>query len=82
MSERTSDVVKKGACKGCGKEVGWVRMVSGKRMPVDLEPLQRVVVVYDDPAGVLPSMGKVVSGYVPHGAPCPEVQKFGKKGGE
>lgn len=81
MSERTSEVIKEGICRGCGKKIGWVRMLSGKRMPVDLEPVQKVVVIYHDPQGVLPSMGKTVSGYTSHFATCPQADKF-RKGGE
>lgn len=52
-------------CKGCGKEIEWIRTEAGKQMPVDPDP---VTVVLKD--------GRVVRGYIPHWATCEKAQEF------
>jgi hypothetical protein len=55
-------------CKSCGKEIQWVKMDSGKAMPVDVTPKSMVQVSgdgHDEP------MGKVVRVFESHFATCP-----------
>jgi hypothetical protein len=56
-------------CKACNAEIKWIRMKSGKQMPVDPKP---IVVVTD--------LGTMVRGYNPHWASCPAAENF-RKGG-
>ncbi|MGE5585779.1 MAG: hypothetical protein ACM309_09680 [Bacillota bacterium] len=56
-------------CKGCGREIKWLRTEAGKQMPVDPEP---VTVVLTD--------GRVFRGYRPHWATCPKAEQFRRKG--
>lgn len=80
-------------CRGCGKEIIWIRTTCGKAMPCDPEP-----VTYwagkEFHSNIVTPNGEVVScklngypqsatgiGYVPHWATCPMADKF-KKGGQ
>lgn len=56
-------------CKGCGRQIEWIRTEAGKRMPVDPEPL----------TVILPD-GRLVSGYRPHWVTCPQAAQFRRKG--
>lgn len=58
-------------CKGCKQEIEWVKMPSGKRMPVDKKPT--IVVVVED------GQGRAVEGYQPHWATCPNADEFRRK---
>ena len=60
-------------CKGCGAEIKWVRMVSGKRMPVDLPGLK--VVTRDGYTDEY----EVRTGYTSHFATCPHATLFRKE---
>lgn len=77
-----------GKCRGCGKEIIWIRTASGKSMPCDPE---EVVYWAKDkaPGKVITPSGEVVSctfegdisqatgmGYVSHFASCPSAKKF------
>lgn len=55
-----------GRCKGCGAAILWVRMPSGKPMPLDPIPQKRVTLS----AGPV-AVGAVVDTYMPHWATCP-----------
>lgn len=55
-------------CKGCGQEIKWVEMATGKKMPVDAKP----VVMIQIKGGV----GQAVSFYKPHWATCPNAKDF------
>ena len=58
-------------CKSCGKEIIWIKMYgSGKKMPVDAEP----VAWDDDPEA------DIVSAYRSHFATCPDADKHRKRG--
>lgn len=75
-------------CKGCGAEIDWVRMKSGKAMPVAPEP----VFISTDGKGIfITDEGDTITGmasdtntgevaFVPHWATCPAYKKF-KRGG-
>ena len=84
-------------CRGCGREIRWIRTPAGKDMPVD-EPFVRFV-----PAGGQDTFitrdgstvrghrptGKEIHdriatqmGYTPHWATCPAAGHFRKGGGE
>lgn len=55
-------------CKGCNKVIKWIKMESGKNMPVDTKLI--TVVTID---------GKVVRGYIPHWSTCEKYKQFKKK---
>lgn len=73
-------------CRGCGAEIEWVRMKSGKTMPVDLEPVfvaegGNQVFVTDEGETITGSAaaentGEV--GFIPHWATCPAAGQFRK----
>lgn len=59
-------------CRSCGKEIKWLKTISGKNMPVDIEPVHfleggKGLYVTDD-------------GAVIHGTECPKEQTGSKKG--
>lgn len=56
-------------CKGCGRQIEWIKTEAGKQMPVDPD---LVTVVLKD--------GRVVRGYRPHWATCPNAEQFRRKG--
>jgi hypothetical protein len=55
----------KGVCKGCGAEVLWITMVSGKSMICDPKQLT-----------IITEGGQMRKGYVPHWATCPQAGTF------
>ena len=60
-------------CRGCGQEIKWIEMASGKKMPLDPDPVQMVIVNV--------GIGEVRGVYMPHWATCPKAKDF-KKGGK
>ncbi|NPV81912.1 MAG: hypothetical protein HPY52_16900 [Firmicutes bacterium] len=56
-------------CKACKEPIEWVKLSSGKLMPVNC---QYVTVVTDG--------GEVVRGRTPHWATCPFAESFRKTG--
>lgn len=73
-------------CRGCGAEIVWVTMESGKRSPCDPELVegdwkQTLVVVHTDPKGnpagkVFPKAPGSVTGRVSHFATCSTPERF------
>lgn len=66
-------------CKSCGASIRWVKMASGKSMPVDDFPEKRVIV--DRLVGIdgAPSeVGRVVDTYVSHFSSCPNAASHRK----
>lgn len=55
-------------CRGCGQLINWIKMKSGKMMPVD--PQQMTVIT---------SEGQAVRGFIPHWSTCPNFKDFKKK---
>lgn len=70
--------MKLGTCRSCGASIYWCRTPNGKAMPLDPEPVKRVVVVVRAPGPDLPDeeVAKVVETYVPHHATCPKADEF------
>ena len=75
-------------CRGCGREIIWLRMNSGKYMPVDPKP---VLVAGDGKDTFITDEGETITGtasktdtgtvgFVPHWATCPEAGRFRKRG--
>jgi hypothetical protein len=56
-------------CKVCGAEIAWLRMESGKMMPVNLD------------AEVIEDKGEKIVVCKPHWASCPEVDRFRQRSG-
>lgn len=80
-------------CRGCGAEISWIRMKSGKMIPVDPSPTFIVdgtgtdVVVTSDgiiangiPCPGEPPAGKRL-GWVSHFATCPMAGRFRRRDG-
>lgn len=75
-------------CRGCGAEIEWLRMKSGKVMPVDPEPVfvaegGNQVFITDEGETITGSAteentGEV--GFIPHWATCPVEGQFRKRG--
>ena len=79
-------------CKGCGKEIKWIRTIGGKKMPVDPEGV--FVIACDGSERFVTDEGAVISGrsarlneihnqtplaYVPHWKTCPKAANFRQK---
>ncbi len=78
-------------CKGCGKEIVFIRTESGKSMPCDIDK----IMYWEDKKAkgkIVTSNGMVISskfdgepeeatgiGYLPHWSTCPNAKEF-KKG--
>lgn len=84
-------------CKGCGQEIRWIRMPSGKAMPVDDlvvnfipagGPDTFITVDGRTVRGRKPTWQEIEShiampgGYTPHWSTCPAAGHFKKGGGE
>lgn len=72
-------------CKGCKREIEWVKMRSGKSMPVDpgpktisAEEAGRFNLVTQD-GGVIGRAPNGATGRMPHWATCPDFKKFKKE---
>lgn len=71
-------------CKGCGAEIDWVRMKSGKSMPVDPEPVfveegGNQVFITDEGDTITGTATESKRGevaFVPHWATCPAYKQF------
>ena len=74
-------------CKGCGAEIDWVRMKSGKSMPVDPEPVfvaegGSQVFITDEGDTITGTKSEVNTGeaaFVPHRATCPAYKRFKRR---
>lgn len=78
-------------CRGCGREIVWIKTPAGKAMPCDIDP----VVYWENPGGskilVTPNGSTVRCetegdpqeptgiGYVSHFSTCPAAGNFRKK---
>lgn len=84
-------MMKTSFCRACGAEIGFIKTVAGKTIPVNPEE-----VVYEQKAGgslkIVTPNGEVLSaerpadpqkatgiGYISHFATCPEADKFRKR---
>lgn len=59
-------------CNGCGQEIKWIQMKSGKMMPVDLKKL--TIISVDQSNGE----GSLVYGFESHFSTCPKADEFRK----
>ncbi len=72
-------------CRGCGKDIIWIKLKSGKSNPVDPEKLHiqdnlvegKVIVVSS--SGDVGQLSKLNEGYISHFATCATVNKFRKE---
>lgn len=55
----------KGPCRGCGKEILFIRTTAGKFMPAEVEQTT-----------IITPGGEVLSGHVPHWGNCPNAKEF------
>ena len=74
-------------CKGCGAEIDWVRMKSGKAMPIDPEPVfvaegGNQVFITDEGDTITGTASEINTGevaFVPHWATCPAYKSFKRR---
>ena len=74
-------------CKGCGAEIDWVRMKSGKSMPVDPEPVfvaegGKEIFITDEGDTITGTATESKTGevaFVPHWATCPASKNFKRR---
>lgn len=76
-------------CKGCGQEIKWIKLESGKSNPVDIEKyhiqdnlIDPNMVVVNKEKGIVGKISNVESGYISHFSTCPNAKDFKKKKGE
>ena len=62
-------------CRGCGEQIYWVEMVSGKKMPINIKPQKFVKV---EPRGFV-DVGFVEEGFTSHFTTCPKATAFRQK---
>jgi len=62
------------SCKSCGAEIKFIKMASGKTMPVDVKELSMV----QAEEGSLWDNGKIVKVFQPHWATCPTADEHRK----
>lgn len=60
-------------CKGCHRDIKWIRSASGKATPIDP---QIATIWSETPAG-----WRLFKGHVPHFATCPNADEFRKEKG-
>ena len=75
-------------CKGCGKEIRWIKTAKGKNMPLDPEPKKMVVIRKRELTGSALYRNKyrtedkeyavVIDAYMPHWATCVKAEDFKK----
>ena len=75
-------------CKSCGKEIIWIKMASGKSMPVDAEPISYKLDMHNGNLTLITPDGRVVKaffdpgsdvvGYTSHFATCPNANAHRK----
>ena len=58
-------------CRGCGADIEWIVMDTGKKMPVDQKPLKMIMKT--------PKGGKMITAFTSHWATCPQAGQFKKK---
>lgn len=58
-------------CKGCGQEIQWCSMASGKSMPLDAKATSMIQ--------VKEGIGEVIQVFTPHWATCPKAKSFKKE---
>ncbi len=74
-------------CRGCGQEIIWVKMESGKSNPCDPEKYNIQDNLVDKNLMVVSPLGKVgklfnlEEGYISHFSTCPKSSNFRKKEG-
>lgn len=62
--------LKTSKCKGCGKDIAWVTMASGKAMPLDVPPFSAIQVKEE--------IGEVIQVFRSHFATCSHAKTFRK----
>jgi len=55
-------------CKGCGKEIVWIKTKAGKIMPCNTEKTT-----------IVTTSGETIVGHTPHWADCPNYKDFKKE---
>lgn len=56
-------------CRSCGAKIKWIKTLRGKYMPCDPEKVTIVTM----------NTGRVIQGYIPHWATCPNAANHKKK---
>ncbi len=55
-------------CKGCNREIKWLKTTAGKKMPVDPQEVT-----------IVTKAGSTYRGFIPHWATCPKAEQFKSK---
>jgi hypothetical protein len=66
-------------CRACGAPIKWLRMPSGKAMPVDAKAVRRAgtaVLWREDGRQALPGADGYTEGHESHFATCPDAARF------
>ena len=58
-------------CKGCGKEILWIKMNTSGNMPVDPKSEKRICFIK--------GIGHIYDTYMPHWATCEKADQFKKE---
>lgn len=67
-----------GNCRSCSARVLWVSTPDGKRMPLDADPVRRIVI---DAAQGETMVGRVRNVYTSHFETCPHADRWRGQGG-
>lgn len=62
-------------CSSCGAEILWTITANGARMPVDVKPTGKAVVLRTNPGDALTPYSRVVDAFVSHFATCPQAAR-------
>lgn len=68
MKNYTNDIFMEKICKKCKAEIRWIKTEKGKWMPVDPKEITLISIE-----------GKIIKGYMPHWATCPNADYFRKE---
>lgn len=68
----------RGVCRGCGADILWVTMPSGKSMPLDAKSKKVIIEKEHHGHGETRVLPELVNGYTPHWASCPKAAEFKK----
>ena len=65
-----------GLCRSCKAQIIWARTDNGRRIPIDAEPVKRVIL--DDSHGGDIVGASLVDTFMPHHATCPNAEQHRK----
>lgn len=69
----------RGNCRSCNAPLLWVYTPEGRRMPLDADPIRRIVI---DAASGDKMVGRVRNVYTSHFETCPQASRWRGQGGD